>query len=107
MFACIAHPNVKLFITHGGFHSVEEAVYNAKPLVGIPFFADQVSNMRRVEKSGYGKQINLHDINEESFESVVKEVISNPRYAYAIYHSSLAYMRVLSWAFKRFKFYDK
>lgn len=107
MFACIAHPNVKLFITHGGFHSIEEAVYNAKPLVGIPFFADQVSNMRRIEKSGYGKQINLHDINEETFENVIKEVISNPRYAYAIYTSSLVNIRVISWAFKRFEFYDK
>lgn len=55
---------------------------NAKPLVGIPFFADQVSNMKNVEKKGYGKLVPLFDISEESFESAIKEVISNQKYVH-------------------------
>lgn len=71
---------MKLFITHGGLHSIEEAVYNEKPLIGIPFFADQLSNMKLVEKIGYGKLITFDELTEESFENAVEEVISNPAY---------------------------
>ncbi|XP_022164035.1 UDP-glucuronosyltransferase 2C1-like isoform X1 [Myzus persicae] len=76
----LAHPNVKLFITHGGLHSIEEAVYNEKPLIGIPFFADQLTNMRLVEKVGYGKLIPYNQITEESLGNAVEEVLSNPAF---------------------------
>lgn len=79
-----AHPNVKLFITHGGFHSVEEAIYNAKPIVGIPFFADQHSNMKNAEKKGNGKVVDLFELTEESFGNAIEEVLSNPTYVYII-----------------------
>lgn len=83
-----AHPKVKLFITHGGLHSMEEAVYNAKPIVGIPFFADQHLNMRNAEKMGIGKLVNLFELTEESFENAIKEVLSNPTYVFnMIYHN--------------------
>lgn len=75
-----AHPNVKLFITHGGLHSVEEAVYNEKPVIGIPFFADQLTNIRLVEKIGYGKLLTFDQLTEELFVNAVEEVISNPAY---------------------------
>lgn len=87
MSACvffIAHSNVKLFITHGGLHSIEEAVYNGKPVIGIPFFADQLSNMRVVEKNGYGKLITYNELTEESFGNAVEEVITNTTYVYSI-----------------------
>jgi len=76
----LAHSNVKLFITHGGLHSIEEAVYNGKPVIGIPFFADQLSNMRLVEKNGYGRMITYDKLTEESFEKAVEEVITNPTF---------------------------
>jgi len=78
----IAHSNVKLFITHGGLHSIEEAVYNGKPVIGIPFFADQLSNMRLVEKNGYGRMITYDKLTEESFGKAVEEVLTNPTYVY-------------------------
>lgn len=71
---------MRLFITHGGLHSVEEAVYNSKPVVGVPFFADQVTNMKIIEKHGYGKFITIIDLEEKSFGSAVEEVLSNPTY---------------------------
>uniref|UniRef100_A0A2S2PG58 UDP-glucuronosyltransferase n=1 Tax=Schizaphis graminum TaxID=13262 RepID=A0A2S2PG58_SCHGA len=76
----LAHSNVKLFITHGGLHSIEEAVYNGKPVIGIPFFADQLSNMRLVEKNGYGRMINYDELTEESFGKAVEEVLTNPTF---------------------------
>lgn len=74
----VAHPNVRLFVTHGGLHSLEEAVYNAKPLVGIPFFADQRLNMNLVEKKGYGKRVDYSELTERSFGDAVVQVLSDP-----------------------------
>ncbi|VVC33708.1 Hypothetical protein CINCED_3A012882 [Cinara cedri] len=76
----LAHPNVRLFITHGGLHSLEEAIYNAKPLVGISFFADQHFNMNMVEKKGYGKKISYFEMTEQSLENAIGEVLSNPAF---------------------------
>jgi len=73
---------VKLFITHGGLHSIEEAVYNAKPVVGIPLFADQLSNMKIVERNGFGKLIKFSELTETSFENALIEVLLNPTFVY-------------------------
>jgi len=76
----LGHPNVRLFITHGGLHSLEEATYNALPIVGIPFFGDQHMNMRLVEQNGIGKMVNHIGINEDSLLSAINEVLTDPKY---------------------------
>lgn len=76
----IAHPNVRLFITHGGLHSLEETIYHAKPIIAVPFFGDQYFNMKLVEEKGYGKMVKFFEMTEESFENAIKEVLSNPTY---------------------------
>ena len=49
-----AHPNTKLFITHGGMFGVQESVYHGVPLLVLPIFADQFDNARRIEDKGLG-----------------------------------------------------
>jgi glucuronosyltransferase len=53
----LAHPNLKVFVTHGGLLSLQEALYHQTPLVGIPLGNDQKPNMLRAEKKGYGKTL--------------------------------------------------
>jgi len=38
----LAHPNVKLFVTHGGLLSCTESILRGTPIVGIPIFGDQL-----------------------------------------------------------------
>jgi len=76
----IGHPNVRLFITHGGIHSLEEATYNALPIVGVPFFGDQHMNMRLAERNGIGKMVDYFYLTEESMLSAINEVLTNTKY---------------------------
>ena len=45
----LAHQNLKVFVTHGGLLSVQEALYHSTPLVGIPLGNDQKPNLLRFE----------------------------------------------------------
>ncbi|XP_063234826.1 UDP-glycosyltransferase UGT5-like [Bacillus rossius redtenbacheri] len=76
----LGHPNLRVFMTHGGLLSSQEAVYNAVPLVGIPIFADQAINVLQAVNTGYALQLDYENITEESVYWTLNEVISNPKY---------------------------
>lgn len=74
------HPNIKLFITHGGLLSTTEAIYHGVPIVGIPIVADQQMNMGLAEVGGYGKTVPYGDLTEALLSSTIYEVLSNSSY---------------------------
>lgn len=61
-------------------HSLQEATYNALPIVGIPFFGDQHTNMKIAEQNGVGKMVDNIDLNEQSLLSAVNEVLTDPKF---------------------------
>lgn len=73
----LAHRNVKLFITHGGLLGTTEALYHGKPIVGIPIFGDQLMNVQKAVRSGYGLQLDYELINEASVREVIETVLTN------------------------------
>lgn len=75
----LAHPNVKLFITHGGLLSIMEAVYHAVPIIGIPVFGDHFINMRRAHSAGYGLTIDLESLTESTLLWSVENILSNDK----------------------------
>lgn len=77
----VAHPNIKLFITHGGLLGTTEALVEGVPVLGIPVLGDQKMNMAKAVKRGYGLQILLKNITEESFTASLKELLNNPAYS--------------------------
>lgn len=87
----LAHPNIKLFITHGGMGSVVEAQYHGVPMVGIPLFGDQPSNMANVERSGYGLSVDYITLSEESLNKAIQEVLHNPKYTKTVRDFSRLY----------------
>lgn len=46
-----------LFLTHGGYNSIREALRTATPLAVLPHFGDQYPNAERVEELGLGREI--------------------------------------------------
>jgi glucuronosyltransferase len=79
---CIAaHPNIRLFITHGGQLSSLEAISRGVPVVGIPVFSDQKRSMARAVLAGYGLPIDFNNVTTESLTWAIQEAIESPKYA--------------------------
>lgn len=76
----LAHPNVKLFVTHGGLLSTLEAIYHGVPIVGISVYGDQHSNMRIAEDHNYGIGLALMDLTAERLLKCINTVLQNPMY---------------------------
>lgn len=76
----LAHPNIKLFITHAGLHGITEGAYFGVPLVCIPLFSDQEFDSRFVEKAGFGTVLLLPDLTKDNLLAHVNEVLQNPKY---------------------------
>ncbi|KAI3418957.1 hypothetical protein GPALN_008050 [Globodera pallida] len=53
--AILAHPRLRLFITHGGYNSLLEGAQSGTPVLSIGFFADQRRNARVPQRNGWGK----------------------------------------------------
>lgn len=77
----LAHPKLKLFITHAGKGGVAEAQYHGVPMLALPVFADQPGNADKLVASGYGLQLPLATLDVDEFKAAIKEVIENPKYA--------------------------
>ncbi|KAB7505525.1 putative UDP-glucuronosyltransferase ugt-55 [Armadillidium nasatum] len=73
----LGHPKLKLFITHGGQLSTLEALYNGVPVIGIPIFSDQHTNMKIIESEGWGRAMELKKLDEHSFRILVQETLNN------------------------------
>ena len=77
----LAHPNVKVFITHGGLLGTTEAVVEGVPVIGIPIYGDQQLNIQKAAAAGYGVVLDFNTITEESITKSLNEVLNNPSIA--------------------------
>jgi glucuronosyltransferase len=69
---------VRAVLTHGGLASVIECVHFGKPLVGIPFFADQALNIRVVARKGAGILLEMEELTLDKIEDALNNVLNNP-----------------------------
>lgn len=76
----LAHPNIKMFITHAGKGGIAEAQYHGVPMVALPVFADQHGNAKKMVAAGYGQQLELLTLSEDALRVAVVDVLSNPQY---------------------------
>ncbi|CAG9786684.1 unnamed protein product [Diatraea saccharalis] len=76
----LSHPNIKVFISHGGLIGTQEAIFHGVPIIGVPIYADQYNNLLQAEKLGFGKILRFEDINEQSLRNKLIDVLSNNSY---------------------------
>ncbi|XP_067012315.2 UDP-glycosyltransferase UGT5 [Anabrus simplex] len=76
----LAHPNLRLFITHSGLLSTQEATYHGVPLLAVPVMADQIGNAHNAQTKGYAIMLELKNITTESLTWALDELFNNPRY---------------------------
>ncbi|XP_046675209.1 UDP-glycosyltransferase UGT5-like [Homalodisca vitripennis] len=78
--AVLAHPNCRLFVTHGGLFSQWEALDAGVPVVALPFIGDQFFNARFYEELQVGVRIPLESVTNHSLAAAILEVMENQRY---------------------------
>ncbi|XP_023025286.2 UDP-glucosyltransferase 2 [Leptinotarsa decemlineata] len=76
----LGHPNVKVFVTQGGLQSIEEAVVNGVPMVGIPFWMDQFNNVKILADKGMGIGLNYNTMTKEELRKAIFEVATNSKF---------------------------
>lgn len=77
----LAHPAVRLVISHCGMVSAQEALVYQKPLLCIPFLVDQPDVAARVMDSGAGLAIDKNVLSPSEVHRAVKELLSNASFA--------------------------
>ncbi|XP_019952520.2 UDP-glucuronosyltransferase 2C1-like isoform X1 [Paralichthys olivaceus] len=76
----LGHPQTKVFVAHGGTNGVQEAIYYGVPVLGLPLFLDQFDNLVRLRVRGAAKIIELDELNSQSFEQGLQEVLLQDSY---------------------------
>nr|XP_016924990.2 UDP-glycosyltransferase UGT4 [Drosophila suzukii]XP_036674198.1 UDP-glycosyltransferase UGT4 [Drosophila suzukii] len=74
------HPNVKLFITHGGLLSSIEAVHYAVPQLCAPLFYDQFQNTKRMEQLGVARRLDVMNFSPDAVVKVIEDLVYNASY---------------------------
>lgn len=76
----LAHPNVILFITHGGIFGSQEGIHNGVPMLFIPFYGDQFRNALRAEHAGYGLTLPWSDLSAVTLREKLNDLLAHTGY---------------------------
>jgi UDP:flavonoid glycosyltransferase YjiC (YdhE family) len=78
----LGHPQLRLFMTHGGANSVYEAAYHGVPLLVTPLWGDQFGFAQKVRAVGMGSSIDIRFntvITAENIVELINELIENQK----------------------------
>lgn len=69
-------------IIRGGHTAISQAIQYGKPFVSIPIdnHGEQLSNSKKIEKLGIGKNINPKNISTETITVAIKDLVENKNY---------------------------
>ena len=75
----LAHPQIKVFVTHTGHNSQTEAAYRGMPVVMIPMFGDQFDNAEKGEQFGLGLKVDHNTVTADELFKIIERVLYEPR----------------------------
>ncbi|XP_075253621.1 UDP-glucuronosyltransferase-like [Convolutriloba macropyga] len=77
----MAHPNIKLFITHGGLNGQNEGAYNGVPMLVVAIYGDHWYNGRRAKRLGTAEVLDFSDVSEPSFSDTLNLMLTTKSYS--------------------------
>ncbi|XP_026735997.1 UDP-glucuronosyltransferase 2B10-like [Trichoplusia ni] len=87
----LAHKNLKFFITHGGLLSSIEAIHFGVPVIAIPVYFDQFTNVRKAVENGYAIRVPLSYDLPETLRPAIKSMLTDNTYKKRITELSTIY----------------
>ncbi|KAG8034237.1 hypothetical protein G9C98_001321 [Cotesia typhae] len=76
----LRHKNIRAFITHGGLMGTQEAIHSAVPMIGMPLFADQFTNVDLYVSKKIAIRLDYTDMTESKLDHALNEILHNPIY---------------------------
>ncbi|KAI0220666.1 hypothetical protein L0F63_005604 [Massospora cicadina] len=75
----LAHPNVRAFLSHGGMSSINEALYYAKPILGMSYIHDQPKNLAKLQAKGVGIYLSRHSLTPNFLKEKIDQLLHTPK----------------------------
>lgn len=76
VFLCFSgHPNVRVFVSHGGLMGSSEGAYCGVPMVLTPMYGDQFLNSAAAVNRGMGTIVHFEDISAETMKAAITEAL--------------------------------
>lgn len=79
--AILQHPNVKLFISHGGMSGVYEVVDAGVPVLGMPLFYDQPRNIQNLVDLGIALSMNINNLTHTTLSEAINRLIKDKSFS--------------------------
>ncbi|KAH8302423.1 hypothetical protein KR044_006375, partial [Drosophila immigrans] len=70
-----AQSNMKAFFSHGDSFELQEAIYNAVPVIVLPLLFDQFNNAKRIEERDLGLRLTTDAMGNYEFEHFLHRVV--------------------------------
>jgi len=76
----LGHPKIKMFIMHCGLGGIEESIFHGVPLLGMPFFGDQMFNAKEAANHGFLLKLDWNEMTEETLSNAINTLLTDPRW---------------------------
>lgn len=77
----LAHPNVKMFISHCGINSVYESIWLGTPVICLPMFFDQYHMDNQVQNAGVGLSLDKFKFTSNELKTKIEQILNNNNYS--------------------------
>lgn len=77
-FAVLAHPAVRVFVSHCGMNSILEALYWKTPILALPLFGDQHDNAARLLDAGVARRLDKRQFDADEVATHVEALLHDP-----------------------------